>query len=90
MKTRLVTSAVLAALACIPFASQATDGYFSHAYGLKSLGMGGAGIAIAQETDYTPRQVEEGEAAGKRPTAAGKSAAPAGDKDAWMRRYIKR
>ena len=49
MKTRLVTSAVLAALACIPFASQATDGYFSHAYGLKSLGMGGAGIAIAQE-----------------------------------------
>lgn len=39
---------------------------------------------------HTPRQVEEGEAAGKRPAAAGKSAAPAGDKDAWMRRYIKR
>ena len=39
---------------------------------------------------HTPHQVEEGEAAGKRPAAAGKSAAPAGDKDAWMRRYIKR
>ena len=38
---------------------------------------------------HTPRQVEEGEAAGKRP-AASKPAAPAGDKDAWMRRYIKR
>lgn len=49
MKTRIVTSAVLAALACLPFAAQATDGYFSHAYGLKSLGMGGAGLAFAQE-----------------------------------------
>ena len=49
MKIRLVTSAVLAALACLPLAAQATDGYFSHAYGLKSLGMGGAGIAFAQE-----------------------------------------
>lgn len=39
---------------------------------------------------HTPHQVEQGEAAGKRPAAAGKSAAPAGDKDAWMRRYIKR
>ena len=39
---------------------------------------------------HMPRQVEEGEAAAQRPAAAGKSAAPAGDKDAWMRRYIKR
>lgn len=39
---------------------------------------------------HTPRQVEQGEAAAQRPAAAGKSAAPAGDKDAWMRRYIKR
>ena len=29
--------------------AQATDGYFSHGYGMKSLGMGGAGVAIAQE-----------------------------------------
>ena len=39
---------------------------------------------------HTPHQVEQGEAAAQRPAAAGKSAAPAGDKDAWMRRYIKR
>ena len=39
---------------------------------------------------HTPHQVEQGEAAAKRPAAAGKPAAPAGDKDAWMRRYIKR
>ena len=49
MKTRLLTSAVLASLASLPFSALATDGYFAHAYGLKSLGMGGAGIAIAQE-----------------------------------------
>ena len=38
---------------------------------------------------HTPHQVEQGEAAAQRP-AASKPAAPAGDKDAWMRRYIKR
>ncbi len=49
MKIRPIASLVIASLASLPFAAQATDGYFAHAYGLKSLGMGGAGIALAQE-----------------------------------------
>ena len=41
---------------------------------------------------HTPQQVERGEQSGRRgpAPAAAKPAAPAGDKDAWMRRYIKR
>ncbi len=40
---------------------------------------------------HTPAQVEQGEKSGKSgKPAAPKPAAPAGDKDAWMRRYIKR
>jgi long-chain fatty acid transport protein len=49
MKRRSIISAVLLVLLASPTAAFATDGYFSHAYGLKSLGMGGAGIAVAQE-----------------------------------------
>ena len=37
---------------------------------------------------HTVHQVEQGEQGGRTPSA--KPAAPAGDKDAWMRRYIKR
>jgi long-chain fatty acid transport protein len=29
--------------------SNATDGYFSHGYGVKSQGMGGVGIALPQD-----------------------------------------
>ena len=45
MKTRLI----LALIAATPMAAQATDGYFANGYGLKSLGMGGAAAAVAQE-----------------------------------------
>nr|AEI30639.1 long-chain fatty acid transport protein [uncultured microorganism] len=46
--TRLFRALALAGLA-VPTAALATDGYFSHAYGLKSLGMGGATVAVANE-----------------------------------------
>jgi long-chain fatty acid transport protein len=40
----------LAVLACLsPIAAQATDGYFSHGYGLKAKGRGGAAIAMADD-----------------------------------------
>jgi len=45
MKTRLI----LALVAAAPMAAQATDGYFANGYGMKSIGMGGAAIAVAQE-----------------------------------------
>ncbi|MGE5128761.1 MAG: OmpP1/FadL family transporter [Sphingomonadaceae bacterium] len=41
---------LLAALiAALPLAAQATDGYFSHGFGMKAKGMGGASIAVAQD-----------------------------------------
>ncbi len=43
MKTRKL---VLAFAACAPFAAHATDGYFSHGYGMEAKGMGGAAAAI--------------------------------------------
>jgi long-chain fatty acid transport protein len=43
MKWKLI--AALAAAA--PFAAQATDGYFSHGYGMVAKGMGGASFAVA-------------------------------------------
>ena len=45
MKTRLI----LALVAAAPLAAYATDGYFANGYGMKSAGMGGAAIAVAQE-----------------------------------------
>ena len=51
MKTinkRLIASAVTAALT-IPMTAMATNGYFSHGYGMKSKGMAGAGAALAQD-----------------------------------------
>ena len=38
----------LALAACAPFAAHATDGYFSHGYGMQSKGMGGAAVAVAE------------------------------------------
>jgi len=43
------TRTLVALLAAAPLAAQATDGYFANGYGMKSIGMGGAGVAIAQE-----------------------------------------
>ena len=45
MKTRLI----LALVATAPMAAHATDGYFANGYGMKSIGMGGAAVAVAQE-----------------------------------------
>jgi long-chain fatty acid transport protein len=45
MKKKLIVAMIAAA----PFAAQATDGYFANGYGLKSIGMGGAAAAVAQE-----------------------------------------
>lgn len=48
MKKHIVSGAVAASL-CVPMASWATNGYFGHGIGMKSMGMGGAGIAMAQD-----------------------------------------
>jgi len=45
VKSRLI----LALVAAAPLAAQATDGYFANGYGMKSIGMGGAAVAVAQE-----------------------------------------
>ncbi|HWU35293.1 MAG TPA: outer membrane protein transport protein [Methylovorus sp.] len=37
-------------IAAIPLQAHATDGYFSHGYGVKSQGAGGVGIALPQDT----------------------------------------
>ncbi|MBS4097471.1 MAG: outer membrane protein transport protein [Sulfuricella sp.] len=50
MKNRLPATALAAALLAFPAASMATNGYFSHGYGIKSKGMGGVGIALPQDT----------------------------------------
>jgi long-chain fatty acid transport protein len=43
--------AALAALTA-PLAAQATDGYFSHGYGMKAKGMGGASVAVAGQDAF--------------------------------------
>ena len=43
-----IALALAAVTAALP-AAHATDGYFAHGYGMKSLGMGGAGVATALE-----------------------------------------
>ena len=47
MKIRAKTLA-LALAAALPLAGQATDGYFSHGYGMQAKGMGGASTAVAE------------------------------------------
>jgi long-chain fatty acid transport protein len=37
------------AAAALPLAAAATDGYFSHGYGMKAKGMAGASVAVAQD-----------------------------------------
>jgi len=37
------------AAAAVPLAANATDGYFANGYGMKSIGMGGAAVAVSQE-----------------------------------------
>jgi len=49
MKSRTITRALVCAGLVAPSFALATDGYFSHSYGMKALGMGGAAVAVAQE-----------------------------------------
>ncbi|MDZ7663437.1 OmpP1/FadL family transporter [Thiohalophilus sp.] len=46
---RLLATAVAAALA-LPTAAFATNGYFAHGYGTKNKGLGGAGVALPQDS----------------------------------------
>jgi long-chain fatty acid transport protein len=46
---RTALGLALATAGIAPQLAQATDGYFANGYGLKSIGMGGAAIAVAQE-----------------------------------------
>lgn len=48
LKKNLVVSVVVAGL-MTPLSAMATNGYFSHGYGMKAKGMGGAGIAYGQD-----------------------------------------
>jgi len=45
---RIIACAVVAGLTA-PMSAMATNGYFSHGYGIKAKGMGGAGIAYGQD-----------------------------------------
>jgi long-chain fatty acid transport protein len=46
---RLALALAGAALACIALPAAATDGYFSHGYGMKAKGRGGASLALADD-----------------------------------------
>lgn len=49
MKKLLCFCLVLVLSLCLGSLAQATDGYFSHGYGIKAKGMGGAQTAVAQD-----------------------------------------
>ncbi len=42
--------AVSAGIATLSLSAQATNGYFSHGYGIKAKGMGGVGVALPQDS----------------------------------------
>jgi long-chain fatty acid transport protein len=49
-KSRAIRNAAIAAVIAAPLtAAMATNGYFSHGYGMRAKGMGGAGIALPQD-----------------------------------------
>lgn len=47
--TRETLLALMAGSALVPAVAGATNGYFSHGYGMKAKGMGGAGVAYPQD-----------------------------------------
>ncbi|MGB8435520.1 MAG: outer membrane protein transport protein [Burkholderiales bacterium] len=49
MKLKGVAAALAVMGIALPAAALATDGYFSHGYGMKAKGMGGASTAVAQD-----------------------------------------
>jgi long-chain fatty acid transport protein len=50
VRIKRVAMAAAVAAALVPAAALATNGYFSHGYGIKAKGMGGAGIALPQDS----------------------------------------
>lgn len=50
LKKSIIAMAVGTAIAGLSFQAQATNGYFSHGYGTKAKGMGGAGVALPQDS----------------------------------------
>jgi long-chain fatty acid transport protein len=48
--TKNILAVAVTAAMCAPMAAMATNGYFGHGIGMKSMGMGGAGIAMAQDS----------------------------------------
>ena len=48
-KHHALRAAALAAMGAAMMPAHATNGYFSHGYGIKAKGMGGAGLALAQD-----------------------------------------
>jgi len=48
-RVRRIAVAAAVAAAFVPAAATATNGYFSHGYGIKAKGMGGAAIAMPQD-----------------------------------------
>ena len=47
--TKNLLAVTVTAALCAPMAAWATIGYFAHGYGIKSKGMGGSGVAFAQD-----------------------------------------
>ncbi|MDD2774487.1 MAG: outer membrane protein transport protein [Gallionella sp.] len=50
MNQKKIVLSILAAAMLSPLIANATNGYFSHGYGIKAKGMGGAGIALPQDS----------------------------------------
>lgn len=48
--TKNIVAVAVTAAMCAPMAAMATNGYFGHGIGMKSMGMGGAGVAMAQDS----------------------------------------
>jgi long-chain fatty acid transport protein len=48
--TKNILAVAVTAALCAPMGAMATNGYFGHGIGMKSMGMGGAGIAMAQDS----------------------------------------
>ena len=48
LKNKIAFAAVGAALTALPMAANATNGYFSHGYGITSKGQAGAGVATSE------------------------------------------
>lgn len=49
MKLKALATASILPLALLPGMAMATNGYFSHGYGVKAMGMAGVGIALPQD-----------------------------------------